>query len=159
MTEIEMWNRRLFSKRFWRFSLTFFTSNNVVLTFDADACFLLFVPTHKSPPEGKRKWTEAFDNLSIYQTILIQRQHFKSWSQRLWHHHHGQDFHNKDFFSLLSVLSLIIALTCHSVTRSLLLLNFVQIGFIKFVKWIGQNWYMDFSKLLHGFAKAAACFF
>ena len=86
-------------------------------------------------------------------------------------------------FSLLSVLSLIIALTCHSVTHSLLLLKFVQIGFIKcvtwisiscylsnliyiygflfteVVTWIGQNWYMDFSKLLHGFAKAAACFF
>ena len=62
-------------------------------------------------------------------------------------------------FSLLSVLSLIIALTYHSVTHSILLLNFVQIGFIKFVTWISISCYlsnlMDFclQKLLHGLVK------
>ena len=38
-----------------------------------------------------------------------------------------------------------------SVSQSLLLLNFVQIGFVKVIRWICQNWYMIFSDFLHIF--------
>ena len=38
-----------------------------------------------------------------------------------------------------------------SVSQSLLLLNFVQIGFVKVIRWICQNWYMIFSDFLHVF--------
>ena len=38
-------------------------------------------------------------------------------------------------------------------SSSLLLTNFVQIGFIKVVRWICQNWYMDFSESLDGCVK------
>ena len=70
-------------------------------------------------------------------------------------------FPQKGLFSLLLVLSRIIALTCHSVTHSILFLNFVQIGLIKFVTWISISCYLsnlinvDFclQKLLHGLVK------
>ena len=56
---------------------------------------------------------------------------------------------NHLYFVSFSDQSLIIALPCQSVTESLLVLDFAE----PVVEWICQNWYMDFSKLLHGFVK------
>ena len=53
-------------------------------------------------------------------------------------------------FSFLLDLRAIIALSLSQSHRKVL---FKLLYFSKFLKWICQNWYMDFSRLLHGFFK------
>ena len=50
----------------------------------------------------------------------------------------------------------IISLPCHWASKSWFWILLILLALFELFPWICQNWYMDFSKLLHGFAKIDA---
>ena len=70
------------------------------------------------------------------------------WLTDLSEYSEGKPIKSQSFFGLYRTQ--VQSLPCF-VSPSVLLLNFVQIGFVKVVTWISRSCYMDLSKLIPGF--------
>ena len=91
--------------------------------------------------------------LSYLQLLTLAGTYLPVW----WWHWRSSLAISEVFMSTDSaVLDSVRSLPClvHlSLSQSVLLLNFVQIAFVKVVRLICQNWYRDFYKLVYGFVK------